>query len=131
MSFHEILNRANDNVLEITTQMIDPPQNATLVEKSLTFDDFADFLFDHLKVNPDDCSSYTFSQYSNNSKELKFKPTVDISPYLVLFLSAATLSRQEDRVIEQSGSHSERSLTTSVMKNCSTLFSATVLQLIL
>ena len=84
-SFQEIITREKENVLEITTQMIDPPQNATLVEKSLTFDDFADFLFDHLKINPEDCSSYTFSQYSNNSKELKFKPSVDISPFIGSF----------------------------------------------
>ena len=102
MTYHEILNRANDNVLEITTQMIDPPQNATLVEKSLTFDDFADFLFDHLKVNPDDCSSYTFSQYSNNSKELKFKPSVDISPYIGSFSfrgHSFTSRRQGNRTV--------------------------------
>ena len=85
MSYQEILNRESENVLDISTQMIDPPPNATLVEKSLTFDDFADFLFDHLKVNPEDCTSYTFSQFSNNSKELKFKPAVDISPYIGSF----------------------------------------------
>ena len=84
-SFQEIISREKVSVLEIATQMIDPPQNATLVEKSLTFDDFADFLFDHLKINPDDCSSYSFSQFSNNSKELKFKPLVDISPYIGSF----------------------------------------------
>ena len=93
-SFQEIIeeSKTNRNILEICVQR--PPRlNPEVVDganaastnnqpETLTYDDFADFLFDELSVKPEDCLTfnYSFSNFSN--KEVGFKPPVDISRYL-------------------------------------------------
>ena len=52
--------------------------------KPLNFEDLGEFLFDVLKINPDDCVSFNFSSGRYDQREVKFKPFVDTTPYLRL-----------------------------------------------
>jgi hypothetical protein len=50
---------------------------------ALSLDDFSDFLFFDLKIKPEDCLSLAHSVSHFDSKEVCFKPGVDISDYCV------------------------------------------------
>ena len=93
-SFEEIMeeSKTKRNILEICIQRPPRPNPAVVDEaeasstnnqdNTLSYDDFADFLFDELSVKPEDCLTfnYSFSNYTN--KEVGFKPQVDITPYV-------------------------------------------------
>ena len=50
--------------------------------KCLNFDDIGELIFDVLKVDPSQCHGYNYSTGRYNTREIKFKTGVDISPYI-------------------------------------------------
>ena len=54
--------KSQRNILEIHLRKIPVIQNQVPTKpKNLTFDDIGDFLFDVLKLNPDDCLKFDFT----------------------------------------------------------------------
>ena len=85
-SFDEIKTECknNRNILEMYIQK--PEANATTTENKdtmlLSYDNFADFIFEELKIKPEDCTSFNYSLSNFGNKEVGFKPHVDITPYI-------------------------------------------------
>ena len=93
-SFFQIItdSQENRNVLEICIQRPDPNTNTTdrntndaAQAASLGYDNFADFVFDELKIHPEDCLSFNYSLSNFTNKEVGFKPSIVITPYLGTF----------------------------------------------
>ena len=53
--------------------------------RNLTFDEISEFLFDILKISPSDCLRFNYVTGRYDTKEVMFKPGVDISPYIGFF----------------------------------------------
>ena len=50
--------------------------------KPITYEDLGEFLFDTLKINPEDCIAFNFSSGRYDLREVKFKPGIHTSPYM-------------------------------------------------
>ena len=77
-SFAEILasETSQRNILEIhLTRAEDKAKN-------LNFDDLGELIFDVLNINPTDCSGFNYSTGRYDTREVKFKPDIDLSPYI-------------------------------------------------
>ena len=85
-SFAEIIaeQKINRNILEITLTKIQTTdaEGKTHTRKNLTYDEIGSFLFEVLKVNPSDCLRFNFTSGRYDSREVMFKPEINISPYL-------------------------------------------------
>ena len=88
--FREIMteSKANRNILEISIPRPETNPNSTpgaSQSSGMSYDDFADFLFDHLQVNPKDLLSFNYSLSNFGNKEVGFMPNVDLTPYVGSF----------------------------------------------
>ena len=76
--------KKNRNILEVVLtkiQKVDSEGNITK-RKNLTFDEIGSFLFDILKISPTDCLRFNYTTGRYDTKEVMFKPEVDISAFL-------------------------------------------------
>ena len=76
--FNQIIEQElkNRNILEIHLR------KTTTNPKNITFDELGDFIFDVLKVNPTDCIGFDYTTGRYDTREIKFKPNIDLEPYL-------------------------------------------------
>ena len=84
-SFAQIIadEEVNRNILEIHVYRMNTIVNSAETKaKSLTFDDLGELVFDVLNVDPALCLGFNYSTGRYDTKEIKFKPGVDISPYI-------------------------------------------------
>ena len=85
-SFAQIIasEKVNRNIVQIHLKKIPQPQEngEPINPKSLNFDELGEFIFDIVKINYKDCLSFNFSSGRYDSREIKFKPEVDVTPYL-------------------------------------------------
>ena len=85
-TFAEIMadQKMNRNILEVILKKKRTPDNAgnVLTPKNLNYDDMGTFLFEILKIKADDCMRFNYSLARWDTREVMFKPGVDISPYL-------------------------------------------------
>ena len=56
--------------------------NETTRVKTLTYDDLAELIFDVLNVDQSQCLGFNYSTGRYNTREIKFKPGVDLTPYV-------------------------------------------------
>ena len=83
-SFAEIIaaEKTQRNILDIHIIRIASTEDIHSKPKSLTFDDLGELIFDILSINPDDCIGYNYNSGRYDTKEIKFKPGIDLSPYI-------------------------------------------------
>ena len=85
-SFAEIMadQKKNRNILEITLTKIQKEDDKGNITKhrNLTFDEIATFLFDILKIPHSACLRFNYTTGRYDSREVMFKPGIDITPYL-------------------------------------------------
>ena len=84
-SFAEILasEQANRNILEIHLNRLSIEENnVTTRAKALTHDDLGELIFDVLNVDYKDCLGFNYSTGKYDTREIKFKPGVDLTPYI-------------------------------------------------
>ena len=76
--------KTNRNILEIKlTKITSTDANGeTFKPKHLSFDDIGEFIFDVLKINPEDCLSYDYNTGRYDSREIKFKPNINLDQYV-------------------------------------------------
>ena len=85
-SFAEIMadQKINRNILEIILKKKSTTDSdGNIVSpKNLNFDDLGTFLFDVLKIKAEECLRFNYTLGRYDTREVMFKPGVDISPYL-------------------------------------------------
>ena len=85
-SFEELKNESknNRNILEMYIQKPESTDTTTEAPETtlLSYDNFADFIYEELKIKHEDCTGFNYSLSNYANKEVGFKPHVDISPYL-------------------------------------------------
>ena len=85
-SFAEIIasEKVNRNIVQIYLKKIPQwQQNGDYFNpKSLNYDDLGEFIFDIVKINFKDCLSFNFNSGRYDSREIKFKQEIDVTPYL-------------------------------------------------
>ena len=73
------------NMIKLNLKKIQPTEpDTTNSVKNLTFEDLGEFLFDILEINPEDCLGLDFTTGRYDTREVQFKPEVDVTPYLTL-----------------------------------------------
>ena len=79
--------KENRNILEVVFRKIDKVSSEGNVtrHRNLYFDEIGTFLFDVLKISPNDCLRYNYSTGRFDTKEVMFKPGVNLTPYLGQF----------------------------------------------
>ena len=77
-TFEQIIEdeKANRNILEIHLS-----KNPTR-PKNLTFDDIGEFIFDVLKIKPEDCLGFDYTTGRYDTRQVKMKPEIDTAPYI-------------------------------------------------
>ena len=80
-SFEEIIAdaKANRNILEIHLKK--NLHNETTKPANLTYDQLGELLFDILKIDSNQCIRFNFSTSRYDTREVVFKPGVDLLPY--------------------------------------------------
>ena len=83
-SYAEIIaeEREQRNILEIKLTRLDEADGSEAKAKALTFDDIGELIFDVLHVDQSDCIGFNYSTGRYNTREIKFKPGIDLSPYV-------------------------------------------------
>ena len=84
-TFAEIIaaEKSQRNILNIHVQRNVQAEDKSLPKpKNLTFDDLGEFIFDILKINPEDCIGFNYNTGRYNSREIKFKPGVELAPFI-------------------------------------------------
>ena len=83
-SFAEIIaaEKTQRNILDIHIIRIASTEDIHSKPKSLTFDNLGELIFDILSINPDNCIGYNYNSEMYDTKEIKFKPGIDLSPYI-------------------------------------------------
>ena len=84
-NFAEIIaeEKKQRNILEIhLVKKAATVENETFRPKSLTFDDLGELLFDVLNVDPSQCIGFNYSTGRYDTREVKFKPGVELTPYI-------------------------------------------------
>ena len=74
--------KSQRNILEIHLRKVILQDQVNSKPKNLSFDDIGDFIFDILKVNPDDCLGFDYTTGRYDSRQLKLKPSVNATPYI-------------------------------------------------
>ena len=89
-SFAEIMAEQikNRNILEVVMTKIEKTdaEGRVFKHKNLTFDEIGSFLFDILKISPEHCVRFNFTTGRYDTREVMFKPEVDLTPYLGSFV---------------------------------------------
>jgi hypothetical protein len=85
--------KSNRNILEIhLTKTATKPKN-------LTFGDIGESTFDIMKIKPDDCLGFDYTTGRYDSRQIKFKPSIDTSPYItstpILFMEHEITVRKQ------------------------------------
>ena len=70
------------NILEIQLQKCNTPDEDLANIKSLTYDDLGELMFDVLEIKPENCIAVNFSTGRYDTREVKFLPDVNPTPYL-------------------------------------------------
>ena len=87
-SFEQIVEeeKKNRNILEIQiTKILSEDQNGEQVRpRSLTFEELGEFIFDVLKIDPEECLAVNLNTGRYDQREVKMKPTVNVTKYLRL-----------------------------------------------
>ena len=100
-SFAEIMSdqMKNRNILEIILTKIEKTDSEGKVfkHKNLTFDEIGAFLFDILKISPSDCLRFNYTTGRYDTREIMFKPGVDLSAYIgsYIFLDHEIVTRKQ------------------------------------
>jgi hypothetical protein len=84
-SFAEIIaeDEANRNILEIQVYKMTTIVNSVETKaKALNYDDLGELVFDVLNVDHNLCLGFNYSTGRYDTKEIKFKPGVDLSAYV-------------------------------------------------
>ena len=90
-SFLEIMadERKNRNILEIKIVYQGSSDINEAVagqnRKNLSYDEIGAFLFDTLKIDPSNCLRFNYTTGRSDTKEVMFKPGIDISQYIGTF----------------------------------------------
>ena len=71
---------ADRNILQIHLKKINLEEET--ITKSLTYEDLGEFIFDVLKINPEDCLGLDLSTGRYDTREIQLKPNVNVSAYL-------------------------------------------------
>ena len=82
-SFAEIIatEKSNRNILEIKLKKIATDDENVKV-KPLSFDNLGELVFDVLSIDPAQCIGFNYSSGRYDTREIKFRPGVDISLYI-------------------------------------------------
>ena len=82
-SFEEIVadTKANSNILEIHLKKNLNDVSPTSKPANLTYDQLGELLFDILKIKSDECIRFNFFTSRYDTREVVFKPSVDLLPY--------------------------------------------------
>ena len=86
-SFAEIMatEKQDRNILEIHLNRMsntEPDSNVSSKAKALTYDDLGELIFDILLVDYSQCMGFNYTTGKYEVREIKFKPGVDLSPYI-------------------------------------------------
>ena len=85
-SFSQIITEEKQkrNILELNiTKILSTDENGDQTRpRSLTYEDLGEFLFDILMIDPEDLVALNLNTGRYDQRELKFKPDIDVSPYL-------------------------------------------------
>ena len=100
-SFAQIIEQeqTSRNILEINIYKI--KANPSNPPRNLTFDDLGELIFDILKINPDDCLTFDYSTGRYDTRHIKLKPSVDLTPYITSPTSPITFKEHEVKVRQQ------------------------------
>ena len=76
--------KANRNIIEITLKkIITKNEDGTEAKPvNLTFDDIGEFIFDILKINPDDCLAFDYNTGRYDTRQIKFKPGTNTDSFV-------------------------------------------------
>ena len=91
---------ASRNSIQLHLRKIPVIENGkTTTPKNLTFDHLGEFLFDTLKIDSKDCLGLDFSTGRYDTREVKFKPDIDVTTYLTttlpyIFMNHESQSRE-------------------------------------
>ena len=82
-SFAEIIatEKSNRNILEIKLKKIATDDENVKV-KPLSFDNLGELVFDVLSIDPAQCIGFNYTSGRYDTREIKFRSEVDISPYI-------------------------------------------------
>ena len=83
-SFAEIVasEKSNRNILEIKLKKIATDDENVVKVKPLSFDNLGELVFDVLNIDHAQCVGFNYSTGRYDTREIKFRPGVDISPYI-------------------------------------------------
>ena len=83
-SFAEIIatEKSNRNILEIKLKKIATDDENVVKVKPLSFDNLGELVFDVLNIDPAQCIGFNYSSGRYDTREIKFRPGIDISPYI-------------------------------------------------
>ena len=84
-SFAEILASEHQerNILEIHLTRLSTEENNVMTKvKALTYDDLGELIFDVLNVDYSQCAGFNYTTGRYDTREIKFKSGVDLSPYI-------------------------------------------------
>ena len=107
-SFEEIVAdaKANRNILEIHLKKNINDESPTSKPPNLTYDQLGELLFDILKIKSDECIRFNFSTSRYDTREVVFKPSVDLLPYTQVLSNfyghTVTTKKQSSNVIRVS-----------------------------
>ena len=107
-SFEEIIAdaKANRNILVINLKKNFNAEDQTSRPANLTYDQLGELLFDVLKIKSDECIRFNFSTARYDTREVVFKPNVDLSPYIQVldnfYGHTVTTKKQSSNVVRVS-----------------------------
>ena len=83
-SFAEIVasEKSNRNILEIKLKKVATDDENVVKVKPLSFDNLGELVFDVLNIDHAQCVGFNYSTGRYDTREIKFRPGVDISPYI-------------------------------------------------
>ena len=74
---------ANRNIIQLHLRKIPTMEDGKYTSpKNLSFDQLGEFLFDILKIDPEHCLGIDLTTGRYDTRELKLKPDIDVSPFL-------------------------------------------------
>ena len=76
---------ANRNIIQLHLKRQQPTETNTTT-KNLTLEDLGEFLFDILKINPEDCLGLDLTTGRYDTREVEMKPEVNVTPFLTSYV---------------------------------------------